>query len=92
MHILIGMKGHELVYKSFSALSMPCNVRKWALSHMRAREAQISLRVYITKIRIYNFDTLKPHLYSKTGVYRGIHYFSYFCSKYRVWVLVRTEA
>ena len=24
---------------------------------------------------------LKPHIYSKTGLYRGIHYFSYFCSK-----------
>ena len=26
-----------------------------------------------------------PLLYSKTGVYRGIHYFSYFCSKHRLW-------
>ena len=25
--------------------------------------------------------SLNPLLYSKTGVYRGIHYFSYFCSK-----------
>ena len=25
-----------------------------------------------------------------TGVYRGIHYFSYFCSKNRLWVFVRT--
>ena len=25
--------------------------------------------------------TLNPLLYSKTGVYMGIHYFSYFCSK-----------
>ena len=24
---------------------------------------------------------LNPTLYSKTGVYRGIHYFSFFCSK-----------
>ena len=30
----------------------------------------------------YNFDPLKPHFYIvETGVYRGIHYFSYFCSK-----------
>ena len=32
----------------------------------------------ITKTRLYNFDPLKPHVYSKTGVYRGEHYFSYF--------------
>ena len=35
---------------------------------------------------------LNPLLYSKTGVYRGIHYFSYFCSKHRLWVLVRTAS
>ena len=46
----------------------------------------------ITKSYLYNFDPLKPHLYSKTGVYRGIHYFSYFCSKHRLWVLVRTAS
>ena len=33
-----------------------------------------------------------PLLYSKTGVYSGIHYFSYFCSKPRLWVLVRTAS
>ena len=35
---------------------------------------------------------LNPHLYSKTGVYRSIHYFSYFCPKHRLWVLVRTAS
>ena len=33
-----------------------------------------------------------PLLYSKTGVYRGIHYFSYYCIKHRLWVLVRTAS
>ena len=28
--------------------------------------------------------------YSKTGVYSGIHYFSYFAKKHRLWVFVRT--
>ena len=47
----------------------------------------------ITKTRLYNFDPLKPHFfYSKTGVYRGKHYFSYFWSKHRLWVLVRTAS
>ena len=27
---------------------------------------------------------LNPTLYSKTGVYRGMHYFSYFSSKHRL--------
>ena len=36
----------------------------------------------ITKTYLYNFDPLKPHFYIvKSGVYKGIHYFSYFCSK-----------
>ena len=38
----------------------------------------------ITKTYLYNFDPLKPLLYSKTGVYRGIHSFSYFCWKHRL--------
>ena len=39
---------------------------------MRAKKAQIRLRI-ITKIRLYNFDPLKPHFYivklGFTGVY-----------------------
>ena len=42
-------------------------------------------KTFITKKCLYNFDPLKPNfLYSKTGVYRGI-FFSYFCSKHRLW-------
>ena len=41
----------------------------------------------------YMFDPLRPHFYKvKAGVNRGIHYFSYFCSKHRLWVLVRTAS
>ena len=36
---------------------------------------------YITKTYLYNFDPLKPLLYSKTWVYRGIHYFFLFLLK-----------
>ena len=35
----------------------------------------------ITKTCLYKYDPLKPNLYSKTGVYSGIDYFYYFCSK-----------
>ena len=35
----------------------------------------------IMKTNLYNFDPLKPKFYSKTGVYRGIHYFSNLCSE-----------
>ena len=31
-----------------------------------------------------------PLLYSKTGVYRGIHFFLIFALKHRLWVVVRT--
>ena len=43
----------------------------------RERQADRGLRT-IMKTYLYNSDPLKPHFYSKTGVYRGIHYFSYF--------------
>ena len=32
---------------------------------------------YITKMCLYNFEPLKHHFY----IYKGKHYFSYFCSK-----------
>ena len=35
---------------------------------------------------------LYPLLYSKTGVYRGIHYFLIFALKHILWVLVRTTS
>ena len=36
----------------------------------------------LTKTCLYNFDPAEtPLLYSKTGFYRGILFFSYFCSK-----------
>ena len=48
-------------------------------NHLLGAFRYINLR--ITKTCLYNFDPLKPRfLYCKTGVYRGIHYFSYFCS------------
>ena len=40
--------------------------------------------LYFTKTRLYNFDPPPPQtplLYSKTGVYRDIHYLSYFAKK-----------
>ena len=37
--------------------------------------------VHQENMAIY-YDPLNPFLYSKTGVYIGIHYFSYFCSKH----------
>ena len=33
-----------------------------------------------------------PTFYSKTGVYRGIHYFLIFVLKHILWVLVRTAS
>ena len=44
-------------------------------------ELTLSMNV-ITKTYLYNFDPLKtPLLYSKTGVYRGIHNFFLFLLK-----------
>ena len=37
-----------------------------------------------------NETLLHPTLYSKTGVYRGIHFLPIFNLKHRLWVLVRT--
>ena len=38
---------------------------------------------------VYCRPPYTPHLYSKVGVYRGIHIFLIFVLKHRWWVLVR---
>ena len=47
----------------------------------------------ITKTYLYNFDPLKPHLYIVKLGFTGVYIIlSYFCSKHRLWVLVRTAS
>ena len=48
--------------------------------------------LHYKNIPIWFWPPYTPLLFSKTGVYMGIHYFSYFCSKHRLWVLVRTAS
>ena len=57
---------------------------------IRAAWWEYSLSSCVTKTCLYNFDTLKPHMYSKTGVYWGIHFSS--AQKQRLWVLIRTAS
>ena len=53
----------------------------------------------LTKLELKHQDNMSvcfippytPLLYSKTGVYRGMHYFLIFALKHRLWVLVRTH-
>ena len=49
--------------------------------------------IYITKTCLYNFNPLKPHFYTVKLGFTGVYIiFSYFCSKHRLWVLVRTAS
>ena len=50
-----------------------------------------TVRMNITKTSPCYEGPLTPHLYSKTEVYRGMHYFLIFALKHRLWVLVRTS-
>ena len=45
-----------------------------------------------TNIMITCPCNVHPLLYSKTGVYRGIHYFLIFALKHRLWVLAKTAS
>ena len=66
----------------------------WIKHQASARGAYAASQItFIRKTRLYNFDPLKPHFYIvKLGFTGGIHYFSYFCSKHILWVLVRTAS
>ena len=48
---------------------------------------------FITKIYLYNFDTLKLHLYILKLVFTGVYIvFLISAQKHRLWVLVRTAS
>ena len=55
---------------------------------------EFGLEVYSVTSRKHTYIILTPSnpTFIKTGVYRGIRYFSYFCSKHGLWVLVRTAS
>ena len=57
-----------------------------------AVKVETKTSVLITKTCLYNFDPLKPQFYIVNWGLQGLHYFSYFCSKHRLWVLVRTAS
>ena len=50
------------------------------LTLRRIQFLTLSLLQAITKTCLYNIDPLKPHFYIVKLGYRGIRYFSYFCS------------
>ena len=54
-------------------------------------KSQNTLSIKITSPCI-NEHPYTPLLYSKTRVYRGIHYFLIFALKHRLWILVRTAS
>ena len=61
------------------------------LIRIQKYQANSPLHTKTRKHAYYTFDPLNPQfLYIKTGVYRGIHYLSYFCSKTYIVVLART--
>ena len=48
--------------------------------------------IHQDNMSVYFIPSYTPLLYSKTGVYRGIHYFLIFALKHILWVLVRTAS
>ena len=59
---------------------------------MRTMLLEDLLFLYIRITCPCNIPPYNPLLYSKTGVYRGIHFFLIFALKHRLGVLVRTAS
>ena len=49
-------------------------VAKWVDQLVQTYRLISAFAVHITKTRLYNAHPLNPIFYSKTGVYRGIHF------------------
>ena len=76
-----------------SAKSQSFVKRRGIQTHRLPNAALEIMDSIITKIYLYNFDPSNPtFLYSKTGVYRGIHNLLISAQKHRLWVLVRTAS
>ena len=67
--------------------------------HTCAKHTLMQINIYMFEFKIYQdnmfvcfIPTYTPLLYSKTGVYRGIHYFLIFALKHILWELARTAS
>ena len=79
-------------------------MRKGALLHMGTTKVQVSLHshsvigffvvcyMHQDNMSVCLIPHYTPLLYSKSGVYRGIHYFFIFALKHILWVLARTAS
>ena len=84
---LKGQRDREIIV--ITRLVMSLEAMKWLCkrnpsSNKRARQ-HANMSVKCT-------PPYTPLLYSKTGVYRGIHHFLIFALKHKLWVLVRTAS
>ena len=69
-----------------------CNVAMEMVSAQNHRFNTVSEYNHHENKSVKQTPPYTPLLYSKTGDYRGIHFFSYFALKHRLWVLVRTAS
>ena len=88
----------NIYFKSFwmelqSWASLKVRMKRCCQSPIVIAEKQKITYIAITKTCLYNTDPLKPHLYIVKLGFTGVCIiFSYCCSKYRLWVLVRTAS
>ena len=64
----------------------------WVGPNMTCSRKYIFVQPSIVYVIFTYHQYLSIRIYSKTGVYRGIHYFLIFALKHILWVLVRTAS
>ena len=75
---------HSLIWDFVARIQNVCNTSEPPV--LAATSENVRKRTsHHENIPIIFWPPLTPLLYSKTGVCRGVHYFCYFCSKYRLW-------
>ena len=76
-------RGYKVSSGEQRGLWSDCADAQVDLSLAWARMSEMYVAIYYYNVNNYCCSN------SKTGVYRGIHYFSYFCSKHRLWAYIR---
>ena len=78
----------ELLLVCFICFILFQSILEYSLYILIVTSVSVTEKENVPKKNLRGFcavSTQSPLLCSKTGVYRAIHYFSYFCSKHRSW-------
>ena len=88
LYTVLNVKIMQMILKSYLCITHMEVLRCLLKLHDKSLVSVVASGKHVCEMYTPSY----PTLYSKTGVYRGIHIFLIFDPKHRLWVLVRTAS